>query len=71
LTLVRSTELHFFMAMGAMLSLLFCLMMFICESCAMEGCVNEIKGTYDENQDPMLAIDWEITREELIKLVRA
>tara|TARA_B110000285_G_C14663423_1_gene397080 strand:- start:69 stop:182 length:114 start_codon:yes stop_codon:yes gene_type:complete len=37
----------------------------------MEGCVNEIKGTYDENQDPMLAIDWEITREELIKLVRA
>lgn len=46
-------------------------MMFICEGCVVEGWVNEIKGTYDENQDPILAIDWTITQEEMLKMMQS
>ena len=31
----------------------------VCESCIVENYLPEFKGTYDETQDPLLAVDWE------------
>jgi hypothetical protein len=34
-----------------------------CESCVVESCLPEFKGTYDEDQDELLAADWSAQEE--------
>ena len=37
----------------------------VIESCIIQSCLPEFKGTYDEDHDAILAIDWEIGDERL------
>ena len=41
------------------------------ENCIVQGCLPEFKGTYDEDQDALLAVDWEIGDERLRKAEEA
>lgn len=61
ITIVHTSQYLFILAFGACMSMVLVLLMYMCEICSVESCLNELKGTYDENQDPMLAIDWTIT----------
>ena len=35
------------------------------EGCIVESCLPEFKGTYDEDQDDMIAVDWEGNNEQV------
>lgn len=35
-------------------------MFFLCEGCIVESCLPEFKGTYDEAQDELLAVDYDV-----------
>ena len=39
----------------------------VIENCIVQSCLPEFKGTYDEDQDALLAVDWEIGDERLRK----
>ena len=39
----------------------------VIEICVVKNCLPEFKGTYDEDQDALLAIDWDIGDERLQK----
>ena len=43
------------MLVGILVTLLFAF-----ECCIVESCVPEFKGTYDETQDELLAVDWNV-----------
>ena len=51
--------------MGFMMLILVIFGFFAIEFCIVDCCAPEFKGTYDENQDEMLAHDWSIDQNEL------
>ena len=53
----------FGMQMLTMLSAIVVMLISMLESCIVNGCLSEYKGTYDESQDPLIAADWDPSEE--------
>jgi hypothetical protein len=58
--IVKNAYFNMFFNMSIMLIAITMLLMFAMEYCIVNSCVPEYKGTYDETQDELLAVDWEV-----------
>jgi hypothetical protein len=54
----------FFVQMGLMFFGICIFLIFMLESCIVESCLPEFKGTYDEDQDDIIAVDWAGSNEQ-------
>ena len=44
--------------------LLLGMLFYFCESCIVENCLPEFKGTYDDTHDEIIAVDWSASEEK-------
>ena len=61
--LLRAQDIQFGLQVACMLTGMIALIITGCESCVVESCLPEFKGTYDEDQDELLAADWSAQEE--------
>ena len=63
--ILRVQDIQFGLQCCSVVGLVLTLLMTLCETAVVESCLPEFKGTYDEDQDELLAVDWTpISKEE-------